>query len=93
MEITQQTFAGLQHVFRARNFCLLRRLEDFLQRLFEGVLRTSWKVKTFYAEDFFETSWRQTECLMGISISKKSIFQKSTSGESKENPKSLIITQ
>ena len=74
------------------------------------VFKTSWKTKNCYAEDVldvfktcledvFKTSWRQTKCLLGISISneskcgsKKSIFNKSTSDESisdesKTNPK------
>ena len=44
-------------------------------------------------EDIFKTSWRETKCLLGISVSNKSkcvsnksIFHKSISGESKVNP-------
>ena len=45
-------------------------------------------------EDIFKTSWRQTKCLLGISVcnkskcvSSESIFHKSISDESKANPK------
>ena len=52
-------------------------------------------LKTFLA-DIFKTSWRQKKCLLGISISnkskcvsKKSIFHKSISDESKANLKCI----
>ena len=51
-------------------------------------------------EDVIKTSWRQTKCFLGISVSKKSkcvskkpIFDKSTSNESKANPRSLVRVQ
>ena len=51
------------------------------------------KQETFL-EDVFKMSWRQTKCLLGISVgnkskcaSNKSILHKSTSVEFKSNPK------
>ena len=53
----------------------------------EDVLKT-------YLEDVFNTSWRQTKCLLGISVSNKSkcvsnksLFHKSISDKTKANPK------
>ena len=53
-----------------------RRLEYVLQRLFEDVLKTSWKTKNCYAEDVLKTCledllkilWRQTKFLLRISV-------------------------
>ena len=51
-------------------------------------------------EDVFKTSWRQTKCLLMISVSNKSkyvsnksMFHKSISDKSKANPKCLLRTQ
>ena len=65
-------------------------LEDALKTCLENVLKT-------YLEDAFKRSWRQTECLLGISISNKckcqSIFNKPVPDESNANPNALIRTQ
>ena len=62
-------------------------LDDVLKTCFEDVLRTC-------LEDVFKTSWRQTKCLLVISVSNKSkcvsnksMFRKSISDKSKANPK------
>ena len=58
-------------------------------------LKVCWRhiLKT-YLEDVFKTSWRQTKCLLVISVSNKSkcvsnksMFHKSISDKSKANPK------
>ena len=73
-----------------------RRLQDFLEdekllswRLLQDVLKTCLK-------DVLKTLWRQTKCLLGISVfykskcvSNKSIFHKSISDKSKANPKCI----
>ena len=60
-----------------------RRLEDM-----------SWRRLETRLEDVLRTLWRQTNCLLGISVSniskcvsKESIFNKSISDESKANAK------
>ena len=62
-------------------FCLSRRLEDVLKTSCKCVLNTYLKgvlkiclrgVLKTCLEDGFETSWRQTKCLLGISVSNKS---------------------
>ena len=71
------------------------RLQDALRRYLEHVLKTCFEdVLKTYLEDVFKTSWRQTKCLLGIFVSKKSkcvsnksIFHKSISEKSKANPK------
>ena len=88
---TQQTFIGLQdmswrhlqNVFRVTIFCLLRHFEDVLEdkkllrwRVFKTSSRCVFKTPSRHV---FKTSWRQTKCLLGISVSKKS---KSVSGKS-----------
>ena len=77
----QQTFAGLQDVMEDEKLLHWRRLQD----VFKTCL-----------EDVFKTSWRQTKCLLGISlsneskyVSKKSVFNKSVSDESKVNQKCI----
>ena len=62
-------------------------LDDVLKTCFEDVLRTC-------LEDVFKTSWRQTKCLLVISVSNKSkcvsnksMFRKSISDKSKANLK------
>ena len=71
-----------------------RRLENFLKTSSRGLGR--WKIVTLKTssrrlEDIswrrLQTSWRQTKCLLGISVSDKSIFHKSISEKSKVNPK------
>ena len=78
-----------------------RLLEDILQT----VLKKSWKTKNCYAENIFKmswrhvlktswrhvltTSWRQIKCLLGISVSNESIFNKSISDKFKVNPKDI----
>ena len=72
-----------------------RRLEDVLKTCLEDVLKTCLEdVLKKCLEDVFRTSWRQTKCLSGISVSNKtncvsskSIFHKSISGRSKVNSK------
>ena len=65
-------------------------LEDALKTCLENVLKT-------YLEDAFKRSWRQTECLLGISVSNKckcqSIFNKPVPDKSNANPNALIRTQ
>ena len=65
-----------------------KRLEDVL----EDDRLLTWR----RLEDVFKTYWRETKCLLGISISNKSkcvsnksIFYKSISDESKANPKCI----
>ena len=71
-----------------------RRLESI--RRLEEVLKTSWKTKNCYAEDVFNTLWRQTKYELGISVSNKSkwvsnkyIFHKSISDNSTANSKCI----
>ena len=63
-----------------------RRLEDVLNTCLEDVLKT-------YLENVLKTLWRETKCLLGISVSNKSkcvsnksILHKSISDISKANP-------
>ena len=63
--------------------------EDVLKTCLEDVLKTC-------LEGAFKRSWRQTKCLLEISVSNKSkcvsnkfMFHKSISDESKENPKCI----
>ena len=74
--LQDMSWRRLQNVFSVTNF----RLQD--------VLKTSWKKKNCYTEHVFKTSckksWRQTKCLLGIyvlkksnCVSNKSIFHKS----------------
>ena len=99
--LQDMSWGRLQHAFSVTIFCLPGRLEYILQDVF----KTFWKTKNCYAEDVLETcledvwktcledvfkmSWRQANCLLGISVSNKSIFNKSISGESKANPKCI----
>ena len=68
--LSQQTFVGLQdvfktysrhifrrlqHVFSVAFFCLPRRLQDVLKTSCKYVLKTSWKMKDCYAEDVLKT--------------------------------------
>ena len=71
----------LQHSSSVTIFCLSRRLEDVLKTsckcvlntYLKGVLKTCLRgVLKSCLEDGFETSWRQTKCLLGISVSNKS---------------------
>ena len=73
-----------------------RRLQDVLEN--KKLLR--WRrlqdVLKAYPEDVFKTSWRQTKCLLVISVSNKSkcvsnksMFHKSISDKPKANPKSV----
>ena len=70
-------------------------LEDVLKTCLEDVLKTCLEdVLKTYLEDVFKTSWRQTKCLLVISVSNKSkcvsnksMFRKSISDKSKVNPK------
>ena len=107
MLVLKTSWRLLQHVFKVTIFHLPRRLEDTLKTSWRHLPKTSWrhledilKTKNCYAEDVFRTSWRQTKCLLEISVSNKykrvynkSIFRKSVSGKSKANSKSLIRTQ
>ena len=47
------------------------------------------KVLKTYLEDVLKTLWRHTKFLLGISVSKKSIFHKSISNNSKANQKCI----
>ena len=92
--LQDMSWRRLQHVFSVTILRLPRRLEDVLEdekllrwRRLEDVLKT-------YLEDVLKTSWRQTKCLLRISVSNKpkcvsnkSIFHKSISDKSKVNPK------
>ena len=70
-------------------------LENVLKTCLEDVLKTCLEdVLKKCLEDVFRTSWRQTKCLSGISVSNKtncvsskSIFHKSISDRSKVNSK------
>ena len=70
-------------------------LEDVFKTCLENVLKTCLEdVLKKCLEDVFRTSWRQTKCLSGISVSNKtncvsskSIFHKSISDRSKVNSK------
>ena len=94
----------LQHVFSVTIFRLPRRLQDVLEdekllrwRRLQKVLKTCLEdVLKTCLEEVFRTSWRQAECLLGISVSNKSkfesnksIFSKSISGKSQANPKCI----
>ena len=74
-----------------------RRLAKTSWKRLENVLKTSrkasWKTKNCYPEDILKTSWRQTKCLLGMSVSNKSkyksIFHKSISDKPKANPRCI----
>ena len=98
--LQDMSWRRLQHVFSVTILCLPRRLEDVLKTCLEDVLKTCLEdVLKTYLEDVFKTSWRQTKCLLGISVSNKSkcvylwsnksIFNKSISDKSKANPKCI----
>ena len=44
-------------------------LEDVLRIRLEDAFKKSWKTKNIYTENVLKTSWRQTKCLLGISVS------------------------
>ena len=95
----------LEDVLEDEKLLRWRRLEDVLKTCLEDVLKTCLEdvlktcledVLKTYLEDVFKTSWRQTKCLVGISVSNKSkcvssksIFHKSISDNSKANPKCI----
>ena len=106
------TFVGLQHVFSVTIFLLARRLEhaledekwlrwrrlhDVFKTCFQDVFKTCLQeVLKICLQDVFKTSWRQTKCLLGISlsdkskpVSSKSVSHKSISSESMANPKCI----
>ena len=76
-------------------------LEDVLKKFLEDVLKTCLEdVLKTCLEDVLKVLWKQTKYLLGISVylsrdnkskcvSKKSIFHKSVSDNSKENPKCI----
>ena len=79
---------------------LARRLEEVLKTCLEDVLKTYLEdVLKTCLEDVFKTFRRQTKCLLGISVSRKSkcvylscnksIFNKSIYDKSKANPKCI----
>ena len=92
-----------EDVLEDENFLCWRRLQDILKTCLEDVLKRCLKdVLETYLEGVLKaslyhvlkTSWRQTRCFLGISVSNKSIFHNSTiSYKSKVNPKSLTRTQ
>ena len=104
-EHVQQTFLGLQdiswrrlqNVFSVTICCLGRRFEDVLKTSRKTSWRGLGRKKNRYAEDvlriflenILKTSWSHTKCLLGISVSKKSVFHKSISDESIANPKHI----
>ena len=99
----------LQHVFSITVFRLPRRLAKTSRRRLEGISKDVLKtcledvLKTYLEDllktclgDVFQTSWRQTKCLLGIPVCNKckcvfnkSVFHKSISDESKANPKCI----
>ena len=99
--LEDMSWRSLQHVFSITTFeDVFRKTKNSYA---EGVFKTYWKtclenvlktcledVLKAYLEEVFKTSWRQTKCLLGISVSNKSkcesIFNKSISDESKANP-------
>ena len=69
LNISQQTFVGLQDVFKISWRHVLKTSSTRLQcnnfsssrhlaRCLEDVMKTSWKTKNCYAEDILKTSWR-----------------------------------
>ena len=96
------TILRLPRVFKTSSRPLARRIEDVLQdekllrwRPLQDVLKTCLEdVLKTYLEDVFETSWRQIQCLLVVSVSSKSkcvtnksMFHKSICDKSKANPK------
>ena len=93
----------LQDVFSVTILRLPRRLEDVLQRHLKNVLKTLSRRLGRRKNVTLKTSWRHLEdmswrCLegiietnkiLGISVSNKSIFHKSISDNSKANPKCI----
>ena len=93
----------LQDVFSVTILRLPRRLEDVLQRHLKNVLKTLSRRLGRRKNVTLKTSWRRLEdmswrCLegiietnkiLGISVSNKSIFHKSISDNSKANPKCI----
>ena len=85
----------LQDVLEDEILLRYRRLQDVFKTCLEDVLKTCLEgVLGTYLEDVFKTSWRQTKCLLVISVSNKSkcvsnksMFHKSISDKSKANPK------
>ena len=70
----------LKDVLEDEKLLRWKRLEDVWEIYPEDVLKTC-------LENIFKTSWRQAKCLLGMSISNKSIFYKSMSDDSKVNAK------
>ena len=77
----------LQDVLEDEKLLRWRRLQDVLKTCLEDVLKT-------YLKDVCKTSWRQTKCLLAISVSNKSkcvsnkfIFYKSASDKYKVRSK------
>ena len=92
-EVTQQTFVGLEDVFKMSWKTKHCYNEDVLKTCLEDVLKTC-------LEDVLRILWRQTKHLLGICeylsgdnkskcVSNKSIFHKSISGNSKANSKCI----
>ena len=98
IEPFQQRSADLEDVLKTSWRHVLKKSSTRLQRNnFSSSKTSSRRLEDVYRtclEDAFKTSWRQTKCLLGRSVSNKSkcvsnksIFNKSISDESKANPK------
>ena len=72
----------LEDVLEDEKWLRWRHFQDILKTYLEDVLKTC-------LGDIFKTSWRQTKCSLGISVSSKSkcVSNKSTSEKSKSNRK------
>ena len=83
--IFQTSWRRLQNAFRVTSFNLLRRLgrrkivalktclEDVLKTCLQDIFKIYLQdVFNIRLQDVFKTSWRQTKCLLGTSVSKKS---------------------
>ena len=98
--LQRNNFSSSKTARRRLKDVLQIRLEDVLEEkncYAEDIFKTSWRhvFKTSWWH-VFKTSWRQTKCVLEIyvsskskCVSKKPIFHKSISDESKVNPKCI----
>ena len=103
--MAQQTFVGLQDLLKTsstrlqrNNFLSSKTFWRHLTRRLEDVLEDKKLLRRWRLEDVSKASCRETKGLLGISVSnkfkcasKKSLFPKSISDETKPNPKCINL--
>ena len=105
-------FVYISVVMFKGNYMRTLQIIDIIKKINTSSYCTSWRPIYFFCicfficsypsvlktclEGVFKTFWRQTKCLLGLSVwnkskcvSNKSIFHKSISGKSKANPKCI----